>query len=305
MGTDASAVMVDGPWQHRLVSANGNRFHVAECRPPGRDEAPLVVLLHGFPQFWWAWRHQLPALAGAGYRTVAMDLRGYGASDKPPRGYDTFTLAADVAGVIRSLGASEAVVVGHGWGAWIAWAMPTLVPRTTRAIAVLGTAHPLRTFTAITSPRQLRTLQHVLAFQTPVRPERALLGGELVPELLERWAGPDWPSAEEAQRYQEAIEIPSVAHSSLEYYRWALRSRVRTDGRRFVDAVRHTVKVPVLQVHGELDGQVPASLARGSSRWVRGDYTWRLVEGVGHFLAEEAPDETTAALVEWLRGLDD
>ena len=99
MSTDASSVLIDGPWQHRFVSANGARFHVAE-----QGEGPLVLLLHGFPQFWWAWRHQMPALADAGYRVAAMDLRGYGASDKPPRGYDTFTLAADVASVIRSLG---------------------------------------------------------------------------------------------------------------------------------------------------------------------------------------------------------
>ncbi len=301
MGTDASAVLIDGPWQHRLVPANGNRFHLAECLPEAGEKAPLVVLLHGFPQFWWAWRHQLPALAEAGYRVVAMDLRGYGASDKPPRGYDTFTLTADVAGVIRSLGASDAVVVGQGWGAWVAWAMPTLVPRTTRAIGILGTAHPLRTFT--TPPNQLHTLRHLLAFQTPVRPERSLLGGTLVRDLLDRWSGPGWPSEEEARRYQEAIEIPSVAHSSLEYYRWAVRSRVRTDGRRFTEAMRRTVKVPVLQLHGELDGQVPASHARGSSRWVRGDYTWHLVEGAGHFLAEEAPEQTTALLREWLDAL--
>ena len=97
--SDASSVRVDGPWEHRFVSANGARFHVAEA-----GDGPLVLLLHGFPQFWWAWRHQMPALADAGYRVAAMDLRGYGACDKPPRGYDPLTLAADVAGVIRSLG---------------------------------------------------------------------------------------------------------------------------------------------------------------------------------------------------------
>ena len=94
-----------------MVAANGARFHVALV-----GDGPLVLFLHGFPEFWWAWRHQLPAVAAAGYCAAAMDLRGYGASDKPPRGYDLSTLAADVAGVIRSLGARDAVVVGHGWG---------------------------------------------------------------------------------------------------------------------------------------------------------------------------------------------
>jgi alpha-beta hydrolase superfamily lysophospholipase len=80
---DSSEVLVEGPWRHRFVAANGARFHVAEAGDP---DGPLVLFLHGFPQFWWAWRHQLAAAADAGYHAVAMDLRGYGASDKPPRG---------------------------------------------------------------------------------------------------------------------------------------------------------------------------------------------------------------------------
>ena len=108
---DDSVVMTPGPWEHRFVSANGSRFHVAEL-----GSGPLVLLLHGFPEFWWAWHQQLPLLADAGYRAVAVDLRGYGASDKPPRGYDGFTLAADVTGLIRALGERRAAVVGRRSG---------------------------------------------------------------------------------------------------------------------------------------------------------------------------------------------
>ena len=82
MPVEESVVLVDGPWTHREVHANGARFHLAECGP---SDGPLVMLLHGFPEFWWSWRHQLVALGDAGYRVVAPDLRGYGASDKPPR----------------------------------------------------------------------------------------------------------------------------------------------------------------------------------------------------------------------------
>jgi pimeloyl-ACP methyl ester carboxylesterase len=88
---DPSSVRIPGPWTHREVSANGIRLHVAEL-----GTGPLVLLLHGFPEFWWSWRHQLPALAAAGLRAVAVDLRGYGDSDKPPRGYDLWTLSGDV-----------------------------------------------------------------------------------------------------------------------------------------------------------------------------------------------------------------
>ena len=138
MNNDASSVLLEGPWEHRFITANGARFHVAEI-----GQGPLVVLLHGFPQFWWAWRDQLIALSEAGYHVAAIDLRGYGASDKPPRGYDTFTLAADVASVVRSLGEGSAAIIGHGWGGWIAWSMPTMQPAVTRAIAALGMPHPL------------------------------------------------------------------------------------------------------------------------------------------------------------------
>ena len=121
MQRDASAVHIAGPWTHRDLSANGVRLHVAEA-----GEGPLVLLLHGFPEFWWAWRAQLPALAAAGFRAVAPDLRGYGGSDKPPRGYDLPTAASDVAALVRALGERDAVVVGHDWGGLVAWTMAAL-----------------------------------------------------------------------------------------------------------------------------------------------------------------------------------
>ena len=127
-GDVARAVEIPGPWTHRYVAANGARFHVAEATDPSAD-GPLVLLLHGFPEFWWVWRAQLPALAEAGYRAVAMDLRGYGGSDKTPRGYDPVTLAQDVSGVVKALGERSAVVVGHGWGGYAAWATAVLHPR--------------------------------------------------------------------------------------------------------------------------------------------------------------------------------
>ena len=106
---DGSMLRDEGPWQHRDISANGIRFHIAEA-----GSGPLIVLMHGFGQYWRSWRYQLPGLARAGFRVVAPDLRGYGDSDKTPRGYDAFTLADDIAGLVRSLGERDAVLVGHG-----------------------------------------------------------------------------------------------------------------------------------------------------------------------------------------------
>ena len=268
----------------------------------GPDQGPLVVLLHGFPQFWWAWRHQLTVLAELGYRVAALDLRGYGASDKPPRGYDTITSAADVAGVVRSLGAADAVVLGHDWGGWVAWSMPTLEPATTRAIAVVSAPHPLR----LQSPALARSapgaLREVLAAQVPMRPERVLQRRGSVEALLRRWGAGEWPSAEEVERYEAAVRVPFVAHSALEYLRWAFRSLPRSDGRRFAAALRRTIDVPVLQVHGSRDAFLPSGLARTSSRFVRGRYRWELLDA-GHFLPEEVPEPLSALLASWLTTL--
>lgn len=307
--TDSSAVLVDGPWRHQLVAANGARFHVAVSDPvvggTGPGGTPLVLLLHGFPQTWWAWRHQLPALAAAGYRVAAMDLRGTGASDKPPQGYDVPTLARDVAGVVRSLGARDAVVVGHGSGGTIAWSMPTLQPDVTRAVAVLAAAHPARLHTARVARRFLRTtartsVRRLAYFQLPSFPERSLTRGDLVERLLREWSAPGWPDDDVVATYRDAMRIPFAAHSAMERFRWLVRSTPRVDGQTYLRAVRRPVTVPVLQLHGTADPCVPVTAARS----VTGDpYGFRQVDGAGHFLAEEAPDEVSALLVEWLGSL--
>ncbi|SDP66380.1 Pimeloyl-ACP methyl ester carboxylesterase [Pedococcus dokdonensis] len=302
MSLDASMALIEGPWEHRFVAANGARFHVAE-----QGEGPIVLLLHGFPQFWWAWRHQMAALAEAGYRACAMDLRGYGASDKPPRGYDTRTSATDVASVLRSLGASRAVVVGHGWGGWIAWSMPTLQPTVTRAIASLSMPHPLVFRKAsFSNPRQLRANSYLGGLQRPFVPERQMtVHGGYVQRLLREWASPEgiWPSPEEARIYSDAMALPFVAHSAAEYYRWVVRSQVRPDGWRFAARMRTSISLPVLQLHGQHDGAVLADTAGGSADYVTGRFERHLVPHAGHFLPEEAPEVVNQHLLDWLATL--
>jgi pimeloyl-ACP methyl ester carboxylesterase len=302
---DATYVLLDGPWRHRFVAANGARFHVAEA-----GEGPLVVLLHGFPQMWWCWRAQIPALAAAGYRVAALDLRGYGASDKPPRGYDTPTLAADVASVVRSLGYDDAVVVGHDWGGWIAWSMPALEPSVTRAIAAMSIPHPLAMKRSLRrSARQLGASSYIWSFQLPFRPERQLSrGGTAVEELLRKGSGTPWPGFDESGRevvrvYTEAMQVPFVAHSAMEYYRWVVRSSVRGDGRRFVERVDRPVTVPVLHLQGGRDPAVLPATVRESTRWVDGSYRYEELEDAGHFLPEERADDVTAILLDWLATL--
>ena len=296
-GPDPGPVELGGPWSHRMVAANGARFHVAVL-----GDGPLVVLLHGFPQFWWAWRHQLVALAEAGYRAVAMDLRGYGGSDKPPRGYDPFTLCADVSGVIRSLGARDAAVVGHGLGGLVAWTLPVLQPAQVRRVAVVSAPHPRRMRAAVRDPKQLLAGRHVASFQLPLAPERHLTrdDGALVERLITAWSAPGFPDAEAAARYRAAIQVTGVAHCAMEFYRWGVRSLPRPDGIRYARTMKPPVRVPVLQVHGALDPAIHVRTAEGSGAFVDGAYRLHLVERSGHFPHEEQPEETTRELLAFL-----
>jgi len=289
-----SVVLVDGPWTHREVTAGGLRFHLAECGPA---DGPLVLLLHGFPEFWWSWRHQLVALGAAGFRAVAPDLRGYGASDKPPRGYDAYTLSDDVAGMVRALGARDAYVVGHDWGGYLGWVTATLHPRLVRSLAVLSIPHPLRVYAALREPRQLRASSYIAGFQVPRVPEARLRDGDLAVRLLERWGGDGFPDEETAERCREAMAIPAAAHCALEYYRWAARSQARPEGRRFRKVLAAGVAAPVLHLHGALDTCVLTETVQGSGAWASGGYELQVLEGLGHFPHQEDPDTVTAALL--------
>lgn len=297
---DESVVLVDGPWMHRTLSANGQRFHVAET-----GSGPLVLLLHGFPEFWWSWRHQLVVLAEAGFRAVAPDLRGYGASDKPPRGYDGFTLSSDVAGMVRALGEERAVIVGHDWGGFLAWCTAALHPSVVSRLVVVAMPHPLRLRAALlTDVRgQLAASRHVLAFQRPWIPERQLVRDDAayVGRLLHGWSGTaSWPDTETERRCRDAMRIPGVAHSALEYYRWLVRSLPRPDGLRLAARMKTRVRAATLQLHGALDRCLLPRSAMGSDRHVAAAYTWRLLEGVGHFPHEEDPATFETELLRWL-----
>jgi pimeloyl-ACP methyl ester carboxylesterase len=304
---DSSALLADGPWRHRFVTANGARFHVAAAGPDER-EAPLVVLLHGLLGYWWSWRHQIPLLADAGYRVAAMDLRGTGGSDKPPSGYDVPTLVADVSGVVRSLGADRAVVVGTGSGGDIAWAMPALTPEVVRAVAVLAAPRPVGARGEARAPARRRALPRVAFAQLPGLPERSLTHGDLAPRLLADWGGmPGWPDQQTVDHYRSALRVPFAAHSQLEQLRWLIRSTPRVDGARLRAELERATPVPVLQIHGARDGlraATHASLDPYDAARICASYRYELLTRAGHFPAEQSPAEVGALLLDWLADLD-
>jgi pimeloyl-ACP methyl ester carboxylesterase len=258
-----------------------------------------VVLLHSFPEFWWAWRHQIAPLAAAGYRVAALDLRGAGASDKPPIGYDAPTRTRDVAGVIRSLGASRAVVVGHGWGGTLAWSMAALQPSVTTAVAALGAPHPARLHAPTRKLLTHAAHRRLAFFQLPTLPERALVQGDLVAEILAEGFSRPLPD-DDVAAYRTVMRIPFAAHTAMEVVRWAVRSTGRPDGRRYTLAVRRPIAVPALQVHGDQDAYLRRELIDADGAALARDFRFEVIEDAGHFLPEDAPDAVTDLLLDWL-----
>jgi pimeloyl-ACP methyl ester carboxylesterase len=308
---DPSIVRIDGPWRHLEVHANGIRFHVVEADAKTNEtsepmtERPLVILLHGFGEFWWSWRHQLRGLRNA--RVVAVDLRGYGGSDKPPRGYDGWTLAGDTAGLVRALGHPSATLIGHADGGLVCWATSVLHPRMVRAIAVISSPHPaaLRS-SALTRRDQGRALlPSMLRYQVPTWPERALTrhNAAELERLVRSRAGAKWLASDDFSEsisyMRQAIQIPSAAHSALEYQRWAVRSQLRSEGRRFMRSMKGPLAVPMLHIRGDADPYVLADPVNRTQRYApHGRYV--SIGDAGHFAHEEAPEAVNDQLSRFL-----
>jgi pimeloyl-ACP methyl ester carboxylesterase len=189
--------MPDYALEHHRVATNGVQLHVVQCGPAA---GPLVVLLHGFPEFWYGWRHQIAALAAAGFRVWVPDQRGYNLSDKPRpvRGYVVDELARDVVGLIDAAGHATAAVVGHDWGAAVAWHLAAQHPARVRRVAVLNVPHPQVMGPALLrKPGQLLRSWYVFFFQLPWLPEAVvgLRGWWLARQSLRRTSRPGTFSA--------------------------------------------------------------------------------------------------------------
>jgi pimeloyl-ACP methyl ester carboxylesterase len=267
-----------------------------------------VILLHGFASFWWSWRHQLRGLSGA--RVVAVDLRGYGGSDKPPRGYDGWTLAGDTAGLIRALGHTSATLVGHADGGLVCWATAVLHSRMVQAIGLVSSPHPaaLKRSVLACSAQRRALLPSLMGYQVPRWPEHLLTrhdAAELETLVRER-ASDKWVASEDFSEtiahLRQAIQIPSAAHSALEYQRWAVRSQFRSEGRQFMALMDRPIDVPLLHLRGDLDPYVLTDPVERSRRYAsRGRFS--AIPGAGHYAHEEAPAETNDHLQRLLAGL--
>jgi epoxide hydrolase 4 len=278
---------------HRSATVDdGVRLHYVEA-----GEGPLVVLLHGFPDFWYGWRHQIPALVRAGFRVVAPDQRGYAESDKPPswRDYRVQSLTGDIARLIEERGETRAAVVGHDWGAAVAWFLAMLHPERVERLAILNVPHPKRMEEGLRTPRQLRRSWYMFFFQVPVLAEEALRrGGEAWVRRIFADARPGAFTPEDLERYVEALTRPGSPKGAIDWYRAALRTPPWGPRRRL-----RVIEVPTLVIWGERDRHLGAELADPDPEWVPDARVVRLPDA-SHWVQHDEPERVNDLLIGFL-----
>lgn len=263
------------------ADSGGVKIHYATM-----GQGPLVVMIHGFPDYWYTWRHQMEALAPS-FQVVAMDNRGYNLSDKPKgaENYDMRLLVGDVASVIRHFGKQKAIVVGHDWGGAIAWQVALNLPEMVEKLVILNLPHPNGMLRELaTNPEQQRNSGYARRFQVE--------GSEkgLTAEGLARWV----KDPEARKLYVEAFGrsdfAAMMAYYQRNYPREPYTARVET----------RKVMAPVLQFHGLEDTALNAAGLNGTWEWVAKDWTLVTVPGAGHFVQQDAAELVSKTMKMWL-----
>lgn len=297
---------------HRQVDVGGIELHVAEC-----GTGPVVLCCHGFPELWFSWRHQLPALAAAGYRAVAPDQRGYGRSGRPEavEDYDIVHLAGDLTGLLDALGVERAVVVGHDWGAMVAWHLAQTAPERLSGLAALSVPfwpRPPRPPTEMWKEQFKDQFFYMLHFQTPgvadvqldADPGASLrfVWRRVSPDVFDGTGEvpkvPRWMGEEEFAVYEAEFRRTGFT-GGINWYRnfdrnWELTEKTATA----------KVETPTVFLAGERDPVLGFMPVEPMADWVPGLRESVLVPGAGHWVQQERPAETNEVLLRFLSSLD-
>lgn len=280
--------------EHHLVATNGIRLHVVQAGP---DDGPLVILLHGFPEFWYGWRRQMPYLASAGYRVWAPDQRGYNLSDKPHRlsAYRLDDLAADVIGLADAAGQQQIFLVGHDWGAAVAWWVAAKYPDRIAKMVVLNVPHGavmqnhLRRNLA-----QLRRSWYIFFFQLPWLPERLarVQNWKIPTRVLKNSSRPGTFSESNLDQYRRAWSRPKAFHSMINWYRAIVQKPPTLPA-------SPRITVPTLLIWGARDKFLGRKMAQPSINLCNNG---RLVfiEAATHWVQHEEPQRVNALIGSFL-----
>ena len=279
----------------RDIAVGDVTLHVREM-----GQGPLVIFLHGFPDCSYTWRHQLPALAAAGFHAVAPDLRGYGGSSRPKGvgSYSVRALAGDVAGLVTALGEEQADVVAHDWGGGAAWTFAMLHPEKLRRLAILNAPHPAAFVRRLRSLEQLTRSWYMFAFQLPLVPELALARNDFAAIRSAFRAASVRPGAftdADVEQHVDALRPPGALSAALNYYRAAFR----TFGPNAVRPRR--IEHPVLVLWGDKDPYLVSELADPGSEWTTAARTLHVPEA-GHWIQHDVPELVNDELVGFFSG---
>jgi len=280
-------------WQHQFVYTNGLRLHYVT-----QGTGPLVVLLHGFPEFWYSWRHQIPLLAQH-YTVVALDLRGYNDSDKPEAvsAYALSELVKDVVGVVTGLGYERCILMGHDWGGAIAWNVAYDHPELIEKLVILNCPHPQRFLDGLSSsPVQWFRSAYIGFFQLPWLPELLLQANDyqVITQAFDSMsASPHAFSPQDLQAYKTAMAKPGALSAALNYYRNLFSADL-------FQQEWSVLEVPTLMIWGEADPAFETALAEDTEDYVR-DFHLRYLPGCGHWVMQECPDQVNQYLMEFLQ----
>ena len=273
------------------TSEGGVKIHYATL-----GTGPLVVMIHGFPDFWYSWRKQMEALSDR-YQVVAIDQRGYNLSDKPKgvENYDMRLLVQDVAAVIRHLGRDKATIVGHDWGGAVAWQFAIFQPQMTERLIILNLPHPNGLVRELrTNKDQIANSEYARNFQakSPSDPT-VFFGRPMTAETMSGWVRD--PAAR--ARYVEAFGR-SDFEAMLNYYKRNYPRGAGADAPALPELPK--VRVPVLMFHGLADQALNAEGLSGTWNWLEKDLTLVTVPGAGHFVQQDAADLVTSTMRWWL-----
>ncbi len=281
--------------EHHRVTTNGISLHVAQAGP---EDGELVILLHGFPEFWYGWLRQIGFLAAHGYRVWAPDQRGYNLSDKPA-GIDAYryaTLVADVIGLIDASGREQAYLVGHDWGAAVAWATANSHPDRLKKLAILNVPHPLVFYETLRSSRtqMLRSLYFGF-FQIPRLPEFLMTVGDgvLGTQMLFLSSHPRTFSDAEIAEYLRAWKQPGAMTAMINWYRAVVQRAPQMPA-------NPRITVPTLVVWGAEDVALSVDMAQKSVD-LCDDGRLVLFEDATHWVHHDKPEQVNALLADFLR----
>ena len=314
--TVAASVSVAGDLrervEHRYANSDGVRIHYVVA-----GNGPLVVMLHGFPDFWYSWRKQMTALEGD-FRVAALDLRGYNRSDKPQgaRAYEMPKLVGDVAAVIQAEAEDSAIVVGHDWGGAIAWNVAMFRPELVAALVILNLPHPAGLARELmTNPQQQRNSQYARDFQQPDAHE-ALAAEGLALWVTDKEARAEYVAAFERSDFAamlnyykanyprtppDELDASGESAASDASQRNSASSKQPAASTAMPDFPK--VRSPVLMFHGLDDQALLPGALNGTWNWVERDLTLVTIPGAGHFVQQDASDLVSTTMLDWLRRL--